>query len=107
MGKLVNMNYLDNVAHRISSFGISSFGRVGGDFDYALFPYPAYNEQVLSDLGFGRRRRKTRKSVGYIVKNKRVLKVYDKNGKKVTYDGKSVGSRKVYKTLSSARNQIK
>ena len=96
--------YLDNVAHRISSFG-SPYG----DYEYAMYPSPASNEGLLSELAsFGKKKRKkSKKSVGYIIKNKRTLKVYSRRDKMVTWDGKSIGNRKVYKTLSSARKALK
>lgn len=84
--------YLDNVAHNIY-----------GDFNYNLYPYPAPNEKMLASL-FGKSKKK--KSIGYVIKNKRVLKVYKRNDREVTYDGKSIGSRKVYKTLTSAKSAL-
>lgn len=110
----LDSSFLDNAASNISGdyqynfypSRSSSFGyqyEIPKDFQYSFFPYPS-PEAVESMFGKKKRKRRaSRKFIGYIVrKNGRIVKVYRKNSKNVLSNGKVTVAKKIYKTKAKA-----
>jgi hypothetical protein len=99
-------NLLDMAANEIVQ--MKEYG-INGDYQYGLYPYPSpnvYLNRQMSNFGKKPRRRSSnKKRIGWCMKKKRVVGVYefkDKKGKRFSNGNKLVKGKKIFKQKSMA-----